>query len=64
MLKRVIDKLAKLFLGRAYSQGFMDEKNERIVYEFESIYPDLETMVNIENKVQNKLKNTSAVSIQ
>ena len=51
-IRRLIAVLAIFLLGEAYTSGFVGkgiEEYENVVYKFESVYPDVETMNLIEN---------------
>ena len=51
-MRKLIALLAILFLGEAYTSGLGGkgiEEYENVVYKFESVYPDVETMNLIEN---------------
>lgn len=48
---KLIALIAFVFLGKAYAGGYENVEYERISYKFESIYPDTETMDEIENKM-------------
>lgn len=48
---KVIALIAFVFLGKAYATGYENVEYERVSYKFESIYPDKETMDEIEDKM-------------
>lgn len=52
-LAGLIALIAFVFLGKTYSNGYGNIEYERISYKFDSIYPDMETMDEIEKKMLN-----------
>ena len=53
-IRKMIAIFAFLFLGEAYASGYVNPKYENITYKFESIYPDIETMNQIEESFKEK----------